>query len=79
MTQDCVQSGFGYLEGWRLCSLSDQSIPVFDHPQFGSPPPPVIFNGVFCMLSLVLSLGTKEESLALSSLRTQPPSVIYTH
>lgn len=33
VTQDHVQSGFECLCGWRLHSLSEQPIPVFDHPQ----------------------------------------------
>lgn len=30
--QGSAQSGFEYLQGWRLCSLSGQHLPVFNHP-----------------------------------------------
>ena len=41
VAQDYVQSGFEYLQGWRLHSLSGQPVPVFDHP-FGKK----VFSGV---------------------------------
>ena len=32
VAQDHVQSGFEYLQGWRLHNLSGQPIPVSGHP-----------------------------------------------
>lgn len=29
---DCVQLGFAYLQGWKLCNFLGQPAPVFDHP-----------------------------------------------
>ena len=30
--QDCVQLGFGCLQGWRLRHISGQPVQAFDHP-----------------------------------------------
>lgn len=32
VAKDGVQSGFGYLHGWRLQNFSGQPAPVFEHP-----------------------------------------------
>lgn len=32
VTQDHVQLGFEYLQGWRVHSLSRQPVPVLSHP-----------------------------------------------
>ena len=71
VAQDCVQLGFDCLQGWRLCSLPGQPVLVLDYPDSKKVISYVRWNFLYfnlCPLPLVLSLGTTEKSLALSSL-----------
>ena len=78
VAQGHVQTDFEYLQGWRLCSLSGQPVPVLSHlhsekvfPSVQREPP--VFHFVpGGTLPLVLSLSTAEKSLAPSSFH--PPS-----
>jgi len=68
--QRCVLLGFEYLQGWRLCSLSELCLPAFDHLHSKSF---LMFRWNFLCSSLcpwpfVLSLDTTEKSLSSSSL-----------
>jgi len=68
--QNLVQVGLEYLQRRRLHSLPRQPVPVLCHPQSEDVLPHVRQNFLcfsLCPLPLVLSLGTTEKSLALSS------------
>jgi len=72
--QGCVQMAFEYLQGWRLHNLPGQPVPVLGHPLSKKVFPDVQwecpgFQSV--PIAFGLSLGTTEQSLALSSLH--PP------
>ena len=67
VAQDLAQAGFEYLQRRRLHNLPGQPVPVLRHPQIF-----LMFRWNFpcislCLLPLVLSLGTTENSLAPSS------------
>jgi len=74
LVQDHVQTAFEYLQGWRFHNFPGQLVPALSHPHRKKAFPdvqrePPVFS--LCPLSVVLSLGTTEESLAPSSLH--PP------
>lgn len=67
--QICTQMVVGYLQRERLHTLSGQSVPVFSHSHskfFLMHKWNFSFTS-FCLVPIVLSLGTTDESLALSS------------
>lgn len=71
--QGHVDSGFRYLQGWRLHSLSAQPVPGCGHPHSNFFPYYFYVKcPVFqCMPTVSwLSVGLKEKSLGLSSLHT---------
>jgi len=66
--QDLVQAGLEYLPRKRLHSLPGQPVPVLHHPQREEVLPDVQLElPVLQFVPVVLSLGTTEKSLALSS------------
>jgi len=79
--QDHVQAVFEYLQGWRLHHLPGQPVPVLGHshsekvfPDVQREPPVFLRGNLLCFslcpLPLVLSLGTTEKYLSLSSLHS---------